>query len=143
MRFISKMFSQLTTDELYEILKSRAEIFLIEQNIVCNDIDNTDRECLHCFFCDDGAVKAYLRAFQSHSDAVTIGRVLTLEHEKGLGRELILRSIEKIRKQFNAEKVYVYAQKNAVGFYEKMGFNKISDEYTVDGVIRVTMEKNV
>ena len=49
MKFISKKFKELTNVELYEILKSRAEIFLLEQNIVCQDMDDRDNESLHCF----------------------------------------------------------------------------------------------
>ena len=72
MNFISKKFNELTTVELYEILKSRTEIFLLEQRIICQDLDNKDYESLHCFFVDGERVIAYLRAFcsgEAFSDA--------------------------------------------------------------------------
>ena len=86
MEFFAKRFYELSLDELYEIIKSRTEIFLLEQKIICQDLDDVDRRCLHCFFWDGNRVAACLRAFESGDNAVTVGRVLTLEHKSGLGR---------------------------------------------------------
>lgn len=143
MNFISKKFKELTTVELYEILKSRTEIFLLEQRIICQDLDDKDYESLHCFFVDGERVIAYLRAFCSGEGVVTIGRVLTLEHKKGLGSELMKKSIEEIKKQFDCKKVIVHAQKQAVGFYEKVGFYTISREFLEEGVPHLTMEMKI
>lgn len=141
MDFIVKTFLELTVDELYEILKSRAEIFLLEQNIICQDLDDKDRISIHCFFTDKNRVVAYLRAFPSGEDAVTIGRVLTLEHRIGLGSELMRRSFEEIEKYFGNKKTLVHAQKQAAEFYKKMGFKTVSDEYLEEGIVHVTMER--
>lgn len=141
MNFVAKTFSALSVDELYEILKSRAEIFLLEQKIICQDLDDKDRSSIHCFFTDKNRVVAYLRAFSSGDDAVTIGRVLTLEHGNGLGRELMKRSFEEIEKYFGNKKTLVHAQKQAAEFYKKMGFKTVSDEYLEEGIVHVTMER--
>lgn len=143
MNFISKKFKELTTVELYEILKSRTEIFLLEQRIICQDLDNKDYESLHCYFSDGERVIAYLRAFCSDEGVVTIGRVLTLQHKKGLGSELMKKSIEEIKKHFDCKKIMVHAQKQAVGFYEKMGFCTISDEFLEEGIPHLTMEMKI
>lgn len=143
MKFIVKPFAELSVDELYEILKSRLEIFLLEQNIVCQDLDDTDRISMHCFFTDGKRAIAYLRAFQSDKDIVTIGRVLTLEHKKGLGTELMQRSIDEIKKHFEFKKICVHAQRQAEKFYEKMGFVPVSEEYLEEGVPHITMEMTV
>lgn len=140
MEFFAKRFNELTVTQLYEILKSRAEIFLLEQNIICQDLDNRDYDSLHCFFNDDKRVVAYLRAFYSEKDVVTIGRVLTLSHGNGIGRDLMNNSIEKIKTCLPCKKITVHAQKQAIGFYEKMGFVIVSDEFVEEGVIHVTME---
>ena len=144
MTFNAKDFSQLTTEELYEILKSRAEVFLLEQGIVCQDMDDMDYESRHYFFTSGKRVIAYLRAFVSDKEnsVVKIGRVLTLEHRKGLGSELMKRSIADIQEYFNCKKICVHAQKQAVGFYEKMGFVSVSDEYLEEGIVHITMEYN-
>jgi len=34
-----KSFRQLTTDELYELLRVRSEVFVVEQNCVYQDLD--------------------------------------------------------------------------------------------------------
>ena len=45
-----KTFSELTTGELYEILRTRSEIFVVEQNCVYQDPDGRDYESLHVFY---------------------------------------------------------------------------------------------
>ena len=99
MNIISKKFSELNTKELYEILKARAEIFIMEQNIHYQDMDNVDYNSLHCFFMRNDKVIAYLRAFYQYDnkDIVRIGRVLTLKHGNGIGRELIEKSLKAIK----------------------------------------------
>ena len=145
MEFFAKEFSQLTTCELYEILKSRTEIFLLEQKIICQDLDDVDYESLHCFLSDGKRVKAYLRAFMSDEEKkiVTVGRVLSLEHKKGAGSTLMKKSIDEIKKHFDFEKISVHAQKQAKGFYEKMGFRTVSDEFLEEGIVHIMMELKV
>ena len=144
MKFAAKNFSELSASEIYEIIKSRTEIFLLEQNIVCQDLDDVDNLSLHCFFKDGKRVVAYLRAYKGDCPGtVSMGRVLTLEHRKGTGRELMQRSVAEIKKYFNCNKISVHAQKSAIGFYEKLGFCKASDEFLEEGVVHVTMEKEV
>ena len=143
MDFVAKTFDQLSTAELYEIIKSRQEIFLLEQNIVCQDLDDKDKVSLHCFAMNDGRVCAYLRAFKTAQDEVTIGRVLTLEHRKGIGTQLMNFAIEEIKNHFECNKVTLHSQKQAQMFYEKLGFKTISDEYLEEGVLHITMQKSV
>jgi len=142
-KLFSKQFSELTLTELYEIIKSRAEIFLLEQKIICQDLDDMDYESLHCFFKDGKRVTAYLRAFSMDDETVKVGRVFTLEHKKGLGRNLMNESISEIKRVFNCKKIVVHAQKQAEGFYKKIGFNTVSDEFIEEGIIHVTMEMNI
>lgn len=90
MKFYAKTFSELSAREIYEILKSRMEIFLLEQNIKYLDPDDVDYNSLHVFFEHESRVVAYFRAFEHGDRNVKIGRVLTLEHGKGLGKRLML-----------------------------------------------------
>ena len=41
-----KTFQELTTDELYELLRVRSEVFVVEQNCVYQDMDNDDQSTL-------------------------------------------------------------------------------------------------
>ncbi len=142
MNFRSKSFDELNTKELYEILKSRAEIFILEQNIHCQDMDNLDYDSLHCFFVEENRVTAYLRAFyiDSENNTVKIGRVLTLKHGSGIGRDLMEQSIKAIKEKMKCRKISMDAQKHAIGFYEKLGFIVVSDEFLEEGIVHVIME---
>lgn len=142
MKLIAKNFNELTTTELYEILKARSEIFMMEQNIHYLDMDDIDYNSLHCFFMEENKVIAYLRAFyqEGNKDTVIIGRVLTLHHGNGIGRELMKQSLEAIKEKMKCRKIGMNAQKHAVGFYEKFGFKVTSDDFLEEGVVHVTME---
>ncbi len=140
MNLIAKKFNELTTTELYEILKSRAEIFIIEQDINYQDMDDIDYDSLHCFFIEDNKVIAYLRAFYVDKNIVKIGRVLTLKHGNGLGKELLEKSLIAIKDKMPCTKITMHAQKHAIGFYEKFGFKVTSDDFIEEGVIHTTMD---
>lgn len=143
MNLIAKNFTELNTSELYEILKARTEVFLLEQNIICQDMDDVDYNSLHCFFLEDRKVIAYLRAYYVGDGVVKVGRVLTLTHGIGNGKELMLKSIEAIKDKMPCEKITVNAQKHASGFYEKFGFKVTSDEFLEEGVLHIAMELNL
>ena len=49
LEFTVKHFSELTPWELYEIIKTRFEIFVIEQHVLCEDLDDRDKEAIHVF----------------------------------------------------------------------------------------------
>ena len=141
MKPVVKYFNELTTTELYEILKSRAEIFVVDQNCIYQDLDDKDYHSLHIFYESEGKVVAYLRAFikDSVTNIVQIGRVLTLTHGTGLGGKLLKESISIIQKEMNPSSIYIEAQCYAIGFYEKEGFVVSSDEFLEDGIPHVEM----
>ncbi len=142
MKLVIKEFNELTTKELYELLKARAEIFVVEQNCVYQDLDDIDYNSLHIFYEKDNKVIAYLRAFPKKNEinTIQIGRVLTLEHGNGLGRKLMEHSIQAIKDKTSGTKIFMEAQKYATGFYEKFGFKVISNEFLEDGIPHVAME---
>ena len=141
MNLITKYFHELTTTELYELLKSRAEIFVVEQNCIYQDLDDKDYHSLHIFYEENGKVVAYLRAFEKDtaSKTVQLGRVLTLTHGTGLGGKLLKESLNKIKEIMNPSSVYIEAQCYATGFYEREGFTICSDEFLDDGIPHVEM----
>ena len=143
MEFKVKTFDELTKKELYEILKARAEIFTVEKKMNCQDLDDLDFDCKHMYLEDDGEIVAYLRAFKKTETDVKISRILTLKHGKGTGRKLIENCIDEIKKSYLAEKIVLNAQKDAVGFYLKMGFKVVSDEFVEAGVPHFAMERGI
>lgn len=140
MELTCKTFQELTTKELYEILKARGAIFVVEQNCPYQDIDGLDEASLHLFYEDGGQVQAYLRAFEKEPGSVQMGRVLTLHHGTGLGGRLLQQGIATIKSHFHPEKIVIEAQCYATGYYEKVGFTRCSEEFLEDGIPHVKME---
>ena len=128
MDFIVKSFDELSTKELYEILKTRAEIFVVEQDCVYQDLDDKDQGAMHVFcWNDQGRVAGYLRVFMKDEEnkVAQIGRVVTLEHGKGLGGKLLREGVEVAERSFAPNKIYLEAQKYAIGYYAKEGFEVV------------------
>ncbi len=144
MKPVTKYFNELTTTELYEILKSRAEIFVVEQNCVYQDLDDIDYRSLHMFYESDGKVIAYLRAFEKNPAAgiVQMGRVLTTTHGIGLGGKLLKEGLAQIKEKMHPSSIYIEAQCYATGFYEREGFVISSGEFLEDGIPHVQMILN-
>ena len=140
MEFRYKTFGELSATELYEIVRARQEIFLMEQNIVCRDFDGVDYDSLHCFLWDGGRVVAYLRAFFGGDGRVHIGRVLSIRHGEGLGGELMRLSMPKIKEHFGCEKITLHSQCHAEGFYLKLGFRSVGEVFLEEGIEHVEME---
>lgn len=141
MGLVAKYFEELTTKDLYEILRARAEIFVVEQECVYQDLDRIDYRSLHVFCEEEGNVTAYLRAFEKENepDVVQMGRVLTLEHGKGFGGKILKEGIRLIKEKMNPKSIYIEAQCYAKGFYEREGFVICSEEFLEDGIPHVQM----
>ena len=134
----SKFFSELTAREVYEIVRARQEVFLMEQKIICRDFDGVDYDALHCFIERDGRVCAYLRAYKS-DEGVKIGRVLTIPHGVGLGKKLMESALPKIKEAFGADEIILHSQIQAEGFYEKLGFRRVGEVFLEEGIEHITM----
>lgn len=143
MEFVSKTYEELTKRELYEILKSRAEVFVVDQKCIYQDIDDIDFISRHIFYQEDQKVLGYLRAFYKpdEENAVQVGRVLTLTHGTGLGGKLFTAAMDEIREKMPCRKIVLPAQSHAIGYYEKYGFHIISEEYIEDEIPHVWMER--
>ena len=144
MDLIVKHFKELTTNELYEILKTRAEIFVVEQDCPYQDLDDKDQNAIHIFCWNDNKrVAACLRVFwkDEKEGVAQIGRVVTLEHGTGLGGKLLHAGVELAINQFKAKKIYLEAQEYAKGYYAREGFEVVSEPFLEDGIPHVKMEK--
>jgi ElaA protein len=142
MNFVMKNFNDLTLEELYEILKVRSQVFIMEQNMHCQDMDGIDQKARHFFLEDNGKILAYLRAFYENDskEVVRIGRVLSVTHGIGLGRSVMEQAIADIKKTMPCRTICLDSQTHAIGFYQKLGFRVISDEFLEEGVMHVKME---
>ncbi len=142
MELKTKYFNELSTIELYEILKARSQIFVIEQKCIYQDIDDIDYKSIHIFYQQDNKVIAYLRIFpkEENWDIVQMGRVLSIEHGKGLGGKVLKEGIKFIKEKINAKKIYIEAQCYVIGFYKREGFKICSEEFLEDGIPHIKME---
>lgn len=142
MQFSAALFKELSVSQLYEILRARNEVFLLEQGIVCLDTDGVDYRALHCFSEEEGRVIAYLRAFYDPEDpdTVVIGRVLTRTRGCGHGRALMQFAMREIAQKLPCRRFVLHAQCHAAGFYEKLGFVQLGDIFLEEGVEHIMME---
>ncbi len=142
MELKTKYFNELSTIELYEILKARSQIFVIEQKCIYQDLDDIDYKSIHIFYQQDNKVIAYLRIFpkEENWDIVQMGRVLSIEHWKGLGGKVLKEGIKFIKEKINAKKIYIEAQCYVIGFYKREGFKICSEEFLEDGIPHIKME---
>ena len=142
MEFVQKTFDELTNRELYEILRAREAVFVVEQNCPYYDIDGLDYPSLHMFYKDeDGSVQACLRIFEKVDEPGTmqIGRLVTVARGVGLGGKILHQAVEWIRENCDATGIYLEAQQYAIGFYAKEGFQVTSDPFLEDGIPHVQM----
>ncbi|MBR2043246.1 MAG: GNAT family N-acetyltransferase [Clostridia bacterium] len=143
MIFTAKAFNELTSTEVYEILKARATVFVKEQKIIYVDMDNVDYSARHFFISENGEVIAYLRAFYEEEGTVHIGRVLTVRRKEGLGKLVMTEAINDIRKNMKCERLRLNSQTHAAGFYEGLGFKRVSNEFLIENIPHYTMELEV
>ena len=136
-----KLFRELTVDELYELLRVRAEVFVVEQDCVYQDLDGDDQVSVHLWLTDGGKVVALCRVCPAgtHMEEVSIGRVITTERGKGYGKRIMLEGIKVAQEHFNAKRIEIEAQEYARGFYEQVGFRQSSEPFMLDGIPHIRM----
>jgi len=138
-----KPFANLDVTELYELLRLRSEVFVVEQNCVFLDQDNKDQKCHHVLIYNNNRLAAYSRlvpAGISYAE-ISIGRVITSPEERGtgLGRKLMEISIAGCRELFGPVNIRIGAQTYALPFYESLGFVAEGERYDEDGIGHVEM----
>lgn len=141
METVVKKFDELIVEELYEILKLRAEVFVVEQNCVYQDIDDKDKGAWHVFLRDDDGLEAYLRVLDKGVafDEASIGRVVTKKREQGFGKKVMEAGMKVAAEKLGADRIKIVAQSYAEGFYKKSGFVTVSEEFMYDGIPHVYM----
>ena len=141
MKTVVKHFKELTLEELYEILKIRAEVFVVEQDCPYQDLDDIDKDCYHVYLEENGAIIGYLRVIEKNKrlDEVSIGRVISLKRRCGVGTILMQVGIAVAKEKYGAKRIKIGAQLYAKPFYECSGFVQISGEYLEDGIPHIYM----
>lgn len=139
----TKLFEELTTEELYDILRLRTDIFVVEQNCAYPELDGKDKKCLHVFATKLNQVIACARIVPpglSYPE-ISIGRVAVhADYRKdGYGRILMQHTIDKIDEEFGAQDIQIGAQCYLKQFYGSLGFEVASEDYLEDNIPHVDM----
>ena len=143
--WIIKNFDTLSVPELYQIMRLRSEIFVVEQNCVYQDLDGKDQKALHLFGIIDETIVAYCRLFKAgdYFDFASIGRVVVAANyrDKKLGHELMNQAISAIEKYLGEQNITISAQLYLKKFYESHGFIPTSEMYLEDDIPHIQMQK--
>lgn len=140
-------FEELSTLELYEIMKFRQAVFVVEQKCAYQDVDDLDKMAWHLIGSKPGSegrqVVAYLRVVypgEKFSEP-SIGRVLTVSSSRGtgLGKELISEALKRLSIQYSSAPIRISAQAYLKDFYAAFGFKAVSDVYDEDGIPHIEM----
>ena len=140
-----KPFETLLVNELYDILRLRSEIFVVEQNCVYLDLDGKDKLALHLFGESDGKIVAYSRLFKPgiSFDKASIGRVVVdaKYRDRKWGHDLMREAIAGIQLYFGESKITIGAQLYLKKFYESHGFVQTSEMYLEDDIPHIEMKR--
>jgi len=137
-------FQELNSSQLYDLLKLRQDVFIIEQECIYPDIDNLDQQCLHLLGYEGNQLIACLRlipAASSHSGNLSLGRIITISQKRGigLGSALMNETMTYLARHYSTEKVQLSAQHHLQSFYYKHGFMSIGEPYDEDGILHIAM----
>ena len=138
-------FSELTTDQLYELLQLRVDVFVVEQECPYPELDGHDRHpgTHHLLGYQESKLVACMRLLPVGltSSNVSLGRVATHQDARGngLGHRLLEEGLEQAEKLWSGETIKIGAQSYLNEFYQGYGFEVISDEYLEDGIPHIDM----
>ncbi|ANU08898.1 acetyltransferase YybD [Planococcus antarcticus DSM 14505] len=137
-------FDELTAKELYDILKLRVDVFVVEQNCPYPELDDFDQLSIHLLYRENGNVLSYARLVPGgvKYELPSIGRVIVRKEARGRGfaKELLERSIDYILNEWNAPAIQLQGQVYLQEFYQSFGFEPVSDSYDEDGIPHVDMK---
>ena len=141
-----KIFQELITQELYDLLQLRSEVFVVEQDCVYQDIDGKDQKSLHVLGYKNEKLVAYTRVFKpgDYFKEASIGRVVVKasERQHQYGYEIMKASVEAIKTHYNETTIKISAQTYLKRFYNTLEFFEVGEEYLEDGIPHIGMLKH-
>ena len=138
MKIQIKTFDDLSVMELYDLLKLRSEVFVVEQECIYLDIDGKDQKALHVLGISEGEIVAYSRIFKAGDYFVntSIGRVVVAKsyRKKSYAKIMMKAAMEHIFNSLNERKIELSAQTYLSRFYTELGFKIVGEAYLEDGI---------
>lgn len=145
MDWFYKTYNELSKDELYALLRLRAEVFVVEQDCPYQDVDNKDQKAIHVFASKNGKVVAYSRVFRAgdYFEETAIGRVTIKQSFRGtgLGKELMEKCIYYIDMHFDSDTIHISAQTYLKEYYQSFGFKQVGKGYLEDDIPHIGMHR--
>lgn len=142
----AKAYTDLSLDELYDLLRLRAQVFVIEQHCVYLDPDGKDRDAgaVHLLGRDGhGRLAAYLRILPAGLSypQVSFGRVLTAPTHRGqgLGGPMLEAALIEIERRWPGADIQIGAQAHLQAYYGRYGFSPASEPYDEDGIAHIDL----
>jgi ElaA protein len=143
-------FNELSTEDLYRILQLRAEIFIVEQDCVYQDLDGFDQQGLHVMGQLSAGNEAQLACYTrllppgAKYEGASIGRVVTKKSARGggIGKVLMLNSLALCKEHWSDTAITISAQQYLQKFYTELGFETLSEPYDEDGIPHIRMQLN-
>jgi len=131
-------FEKLSADKLYELLRFRQGIFVVEQSSPYPDLDGLDQHAWHLLLRFDGALTGYARLIPT---PLRIGRVAVAAEQRqhGLGRTLMEEALSFCHERYPGMPVVLTAQAYLVPFYRSFGFEPTGSPFDDFGVAHVDM----
>ena len=144
LRWVTKSFTELNTNELYALLRLRSEVFVVEQKCIFLDVDNNDQKAFHTIGFIGDEVVATTRLFDKdimYDGYQSIGRVVTATKHRGLsiGKALMQYSISECEKLFGKGPIKIGAQLYLKKFYNEQGFEQSGEVYIEDDIDHIPM----
>ncbi len=137
-----KTFDELTTGELYTLLRVRSEVFVVEQDCVYQDLDGNDQTAIHVWLTRGNKIVAMCRICPAGTKMpdISIGRVVTTERGKGYGMLIMKVAISTVMERIpNADHIEIEAQLTKQKFYERLGFVATSESFMMEGLMHIEM----
>lgn len=140
-------FAQLTTLQLYELMRLRVDVFVVEQTCPYPELDGKDTldGVYHLLGYHDDELVACARLLPAGTtyDNVSIGRVVTKKTARGggLGHKLLEEALTQCEALWSEQTIDIGAQEHLIEYYSRHGFNVISDSYLEDGIPHVDMRR--
>lgn len=136
-------FSALSTLELYDLLRLRSEVFVLEQTCIFLDMDGADTEAMHLLGERDGRLAAYARCFAAgvKFTEASIGRVVTHASARGggIGHVLMKEAVGRLQGHWGPQPIRIGAQARLEKFYNQHGFVQNGEPYIEDGIPHIEM----
>jgi len=145
MNITTKFFNELTSKELYDLLRLRLEVFVVEQECVYQDLDGKDYKALHILGYKDEMLVAYARCFKpgDYFKQASVGRVVVSKEKRqhNYGHQIMRTALDALKNHFNETNIKLSAQSYLKKFYTNFGFKEVGEEYLEDGIPHIVMIK--